>query len=158
MNHKHQNRFNLSLALRRVSRPVMLFLTLPGLLAAIPVDEETATTAAPAESAAETVSAADLPAAEDVLTKLRDRLENLGSLQCDLHQTAVISAIRVVSAGRYAEASGNRVRLQMMMFPMNTFGAADGVLGGGVLGVGAHGRNSWVEWWDEVGWPGPGSG
>lgn len=126
MNHKHQNRFNPSLALRRVSRPVMLCLTLPGLLAAIPVDEETATTAAPAETAAETVSAADLPAAQDVLTKLRDRLENLGSLQCDLHQTAVISAIKVVSAGRYAEASGNRVRLQMMMFPMNTFGAADG--------------------------------
>lgn len=61
----------------------------------------------------------DLPAADEILNLARTRLEGLESLECDLQQTAIIGGMRILAAGRYTEASGNRVHLIFRMYPMS---------------------------------------
>lgn len=68
---------------------------------------------------------ADLPAADEILNQARTRLEGLDSLECDLQQTAMIGGMKVLAAGRYTEASGNRVHLIFRMYPMTTAKADD---------------------------------
>ena len=60
----------------------------------------------------------NLPAADEILNQLRSKLEGLDSLRCELHQTSLISGMKLVARGKYLEASGNRVNLEYMIFPM----------------------------------------
>ncbi|MCX7401226.1 MAG: hypothetical protein NT138_26375 [Planctomycetales bacterium] len=75
----------------------------------------------PAETPAPAKAAApdpNLPAADEIMTQLRTKLEGLDSLRCELHQTSLISGMKLTARGKYLEASGNRVNLQFMIFPM----------------------------------------
>ncbi len=76
-----------------------------------PADQEP-NPAAPAESAG-------LPAADEILTQLRARLEGLDSLKCELQQTSMIAGMKLTAVGKYVEASGNRVSLQYVIYPMS---------------------------------------
>jgi len=76
-----------------------------------PADQEP-NPAAPAESAG-------LPAADEILTQLRARLEGLDSLKCELQQTSTIAGMKLTAVGKYVEASGNRVSLQYVIYPMS---------------------------------------
>ena len=79
----------------------------------------------PAASPDAAAAAADLPAADEILNQARTRLEGLDSLECDLQQTAVIGGMRILAAGRYTEAAGNRVHLVFRMYPMSPLKAED---------------------------------
>ncbi|MFO1000247.1 MAG: hypothetical protein U0936_07910 [Planctomycetaceae bacterium] len=59
-----------------------------------------------------------LPVADEILNQLRSKLEGLDSLRCELHQTSLISGMKLTARGKYLEASGNRVNLEFMIFPM----------------------------------------
>ena len=74
-----------------------------------------AETPVPAKAA---VPIPNLPAADEILTQLRTKLEGLDSLRCELHQTSLISGMKLTARGKYLEASGNRVNLEFMIFPM----------------------------------------
>jgi len=83
-------------------------------------------TAAPAATAAAqdtkktpTESETQLPTADEILSQARSRLESLDSLQCDLQQMAIFGGVKLIAAGRYTEASGNRVHLIYRIFPMS---------------------------------------
>lgn len=89
--------------------------------------QDAATPASPEAAAQEsstpatpTPAADALPAATDILKQARGKLEELQTLKCDLHQTAVISSMKLVALGKYVEASGNRVNLQFHVFPMTS--------------------------------------
>ena len=99
------------------------------LAAAENADEQTA---APAKTAAAqdtptTPEATDskLPPADEVLNQARSRLESLDSLQCDLQQMAVFGGIKLIAAGKYTEASGNRVHLIYRIYPMSAIRSDD---------------------------------
>jgi hypothetical protein len=70
----------------------------------------------------------NLPAADEILTQLRTKLEGLDSLRCELHQTSLISGMKLTARGKYLEASGNRVNLEFMIFPMVAEKAEDAKL------------------------------
>lgn len=75
----------------------------------------------PAETPDPAQAAADdsnLPTADEILNQLRSKLEGLDSLRCELHQTSLISGMKLIARGKYLEASGNRVNLEFMIFPM----------------------------------------
>lgn len=72
-------------------------------------------TPAPAKAAA---ADPNLPAADEILNQLRSKLEGLDSLRCELHQTSLISGMKLTARGKYLEATGNRVNLEFMIFPM----------------------------------------
>jgi hypothetical protein len=106
---------------------------LTGLIPASPADEAQppAATATPDAPAADQTPAADvpqdtpaeaaasgLPAADEILTQLRAKLDGLSSLKCDLHQTSLLAGMKLTASGKYTEASGNRVSLQYVIFPM----------------------------------------
>ncbi len=74
--------------------------------------------AAKADTPAEAASSANLPAADEILTQLRGKLEGLDSLKCELHQTTLLSGMKLIAAGKYVEAAGNKVNLQYVIFPM----------------------------------------
>lgn len=74
-----------------------------------------AETPAPAKAA---VADPNLPGADEILNQLRSKLEGLDSLRCELHQTSLISGMKLTARGKYLEASGNRVNLEFMIFPM----------------------------------------
>jgi len=60
-----------------------------------------------------------LPVADEILTQLRARLEGLDSLKCELQQTSTIAGMKLTAVGKYVEASGNRVSLQYVIYPMS---------------------------------------
>lgn len=62
----------------------------------------------------------------DVLKGVRDRLESLQYLQCDLDESVMLSDLRFFASGRYAQASGNRVRLEFRIFPVRGIRQEDG--------------------------------
>lgn len=120
MNHKQQNPSRLNSLSRQLTVLALLCGSLnPSASAQNAADPAVATQ--PAAGSAPSAATTDLPAADQILSQLRERLESLENLQCDLHQTALINGVSIVSAGRYAEASGNRVRLQLMLFPTAPF-------------------------------------
>lgn len=82
---------------------------------AAPDSQTPAETPAPAKAA---VADPNLPAADEILNQLRSKLEGLDSLRCELHQTSLISGMKLTARGKYLEASGNRVNLEFMIFPM----------------------------------------
>lgn len=73
--------------------------------------DSTAADTAPASSVTE------LDALE-VLKGVRDRLEGLEYLECTLQETVHLSDLRFYATGRYAQASRNRVRLELKIFPI----------------------------------------
>lgn len=78
-----------------------------------------AQTPAETQPSANTAAAApNLPAADEILNQLRSKLEGLDSLRCELHQTSLIAGMKLIARGKYQEASGNRVNLEFMIFPM----------------------------------------
>lgn len=88
----------------------------PATAAPAATDSQTpAETPAPAKAAA---ADPNLPAADEILNQLRSKLEGLDSLRCELHQTSLISGMKLTARGKYVEASGNRVNLEFMIFPM----------------------------------------
>lgn len=70
------------------------------------------------DESADSAGTKGLPAADQILTQLRAKLEGLDSLKCDLHQTALFSGMKLTAVGKYVEASGNRVNLRYVIFPM----------------------------------------
>ena len=54
----------------------------------------------------------------DILKTVRDRLESLQFLQCDLYETVHLSDLRFYATGHYAQASENRVRLEFRIYPI----------------------------------------
>ncbi len=66
----------------------------------------------------------DTPAAE-ILQKVNARLKEIDSLSCDLHQTVNFSGMQMIAAGRYLQASGERIRLDFRLFPVTVAQATD---------------------------------
>ena len=66
-----------------------------------------------------------VPAAGDLLSQLRARLEGLDSLRCTLHETAVLAGMKFSAEGSYLQSSGNRLRLEFHISPASTVKAAD---------------------------------
>ena len=92
--------------------------------AANAADEPKTTAESPAtvsktEAPANPAAVAILPKADEILTQLRSKLESLDSLKCDLHQTTLIAGMKLTASGKYVEASGNRVSLQYVIYPMS---------------------------------------
>jgi hypothetical protein len=56
-----------------------------------------AETPAPAKAA---VADPNLPAADEILNQLRSKLEGLDSLRCELHQTSLISGMKLTARGK----------------------------------------------------------
>jgi len=72
-----------------------------------------------ADDPAASADAQSLPAANEILTQLRARLEGLDSLKCELQQATTISGMKLTAVGKYVEATGNRVSLQYVIYPMS---------------------------------------
>ena len=83
-----------------------------------PVEAAAPATAAVQEPAATEPQSSVAQSGDELLTQVRAKLEGLDSLKCELHQTAVISGMKLTSFGRYTEAAGNRVHLQYHIFPL----------------------------------------
>lgn len=132
MNYKPQSLTSVVLTSLLLAISVVIAGIGPGLRAAGP--DESATPAKAAETpaavaAGQQPAAADasapVPTAEELLTQVRERLEGLDSLKCDLHQTATLSGMKFIAAGRYVQASGRRFRLDYRIFPATSAKAAD---------------------------------
>ncbi len=78
---------------------------------------------APAENAAPDPN---LPSADEILNQARTKLEGLDSLQCDLQQTALIAGMKLQASGKYAEATGDRVRLELNIYALAPMKTEDG--------------------------------
>lgn len=63
------------------------------------------------------VSQENVPAATQLVMEVRDKLDSLDSLSCDLHETILLSGMKISAAGRYLQASGNRFRLEFRLMP-----------------------------------------
>ncbi|MEZ6034879.1 MAG: hypothetical protein R3C17_17445 [Planctomycetaceae bacterium] len=93
-----------------------------------PVDGETSETATPEGSesaAAPTAVSANVPESRDLLNQMRSALQDLDSLKCDLHETVILSGMKLQAVGTYAEAAGNRVRVEFRIFPSQAAGKGD---------------------------------
>ena len=88
-----------------------------------PPDADSSSTPAADTSAAAVATqktaagSADVPNATDLLNQVRNKLQSLDSLKCDLHQTVMMSGMTLHATGTYAEASGNRVHVEFRIFP-----------------------------------------
>jgi hypothetical protein len=103
----------------------------PFAAATFAADEPAPGTEAPAatpatDAPAATADASGLPAADEILTKLRTTLEELQSLKCEMRQTSLIAGMKLSAVGQYAEASGNRVSLKYVIYPISPEKAEDG--------------------------------
>jgi outer membrane lipoprotein-sorting protein len=114
MKHKpHNFTFRKTLCFAAVSAVTALWIDLSGSLVA--QDAAAAPEAQPAGVSGSVVTELD---ALETLKEVRDRLESLQFLQCSLHERVDLSDLRFYARGRYAQASGNRVRLEFQMFPI----------------------------------------
>ena len=55
---------------------------------------------------------------EDLLASVREKLDAIESLQCEIYETVHLSDQRFYATGTYSQASGNRVRLEYQIFPI----------------------------------------
>lgn len=92
--------------------------------------EAVATDAAPPDS-----SAAKPPAlkqskelANDVLSKVTDTLKSAQSVSCNIQQTILMSGQKMLAAGRYVQGTGNRMRLEYRIFPVEALNSNDASL------------------------------
>lgn len=93
-----------------------------------PVEAQTPETAAAEGSestGAPTAVSANVPESRDLLNQMRSALQNLDSLKCDLHETVILSGMKLQAVGSYAEATGNRVRVEFRIFPSQAAGKGD---------------------------------
>lgn len=101
----------------------------PVLAFAARADEQAAATDTPAADAAAEPAAAKLTpsalTADQVFQKITDTLDGVETLSCDLTQTVVLSGQKFQAAGRYVQASGNRMRLEYRIFPIGGLNADD---------------------------------
>ena len=88
---------------------------LTGSFAPLPAQDDVTPTAIPDISSTSAVMEFQ---ALDVLKSVRDRLESLQYLECDLYEMVHLSDLRFYAVGRYAQASENRVRLEFRIFPI----------------------------------------
>lgn len=117
---------------------------LPGIvgrLQANPADEasaaanpaETPVAGAPTAGSQQTPAAAAQPgpgiSGMDLLTQVRDKLQAVTSLQCEIQQTAVLSGMKFTATGRYAQSTGNRFRLDYQIFPITAAKRSDAQTG-----------------------------
>lgn len=73
--------------------------------------------------------------AEQVFAAIGQKLDDAETLSCDINQSVVLSGHLFQAVGRYAQASGNRMRLEYRIYPGRAANAQDGknsVLGGPV--------------------------
>ena len=77
--------------------------------------DEAATSDPTADAAS--AAAADLPNSKELLDQVRNKLQGLDFLKCDLHETVMMSGMSFRAVGTYAEATGNRVRVEFRIFP-----------------------------------------
>ena len=80
----------------------------PFAAATFAADEPAPGTEAPAatpatDAPAATADASGLPAADEILTKLRTTLEELQSLKCEMRQTSLIAGMKLSAVGQYAD-------------------------------------------------------
>lgn len=61
----------------------------------------------------------------DVFRMISSRLDDVDAISCDLRQSIVMSGLRFVAAGKYAQASGNRMRLQYQIKPVSPVTRSD---------------------------------
>lgn len=62
---------------------------------------------------------------KEVLDGVRDTLDKLDSLTCDLYQSIILSGQRTYAVGRYIQASGNRLHLDYKLYPSRPVSADD---------------------------------
>jgi hypothetical protein len=125
MNYKHQI-LPCPPALRIAACFAGCFLLMVTLTAAETADQQPPASAEPAAAQqASDAAVPALPAADDILNQARTRLESLNSLQCDLQQTAIFGGVKLIAAGKYTEASGNRVHLIYRIYPMSAIRTED---------------------------------
>ncbi|MCH2200356.1 MAG: hypothetical protein MK102_00180 [Fuerstiella sp.] len=78
-------------------------------------DDSGASTTGSVNSATSVVTDFD---ALEVLNGVRDRLEALQYLQCNLYEYVHLSELRFYARGQYAQAGNNRVRVEFKIFPI----------------------------------------
>lgn len=84
---------------------------------AVFADESPATAARATDDQPTSVSQDDVPAATQLMADVREKLDSLDSLSCDLHETILLSGMKISAAGRYLQTSGNRFRLEFRLMP-----------------------------------------
>jgi len=63
--------------------------------------------------------------ADQAFERVAETLEGLDTMSCDITQQVVLSGQRFQAVGRYAQASGNRMRLEYRIFPATALKADD---------------------------------
>ena len=66
--------------------------------------------------------------ANDVLSEVTDTLKNAQSLSCNIQQTILMSGQKMLAAGRYVQGTGNRMRLEYRIFPVEALHSKDAAL------------------------------
>lgn len=66
--------------------------------------------------------------ANDVLSKVTDTLKNAQSVSCNIQQTILMSGQKMLAAGRYVQGTGNRMRLEYRIFPVEALNSKDASL------------------------------
>jgi len=126
-NMKHKpHKFTLRLICCSAAIPAILALLHPNHAPVLAQDEAAATDAEPADAASSAQDSAttDLVATEQ-LAEARARLESLDSLQCNIQEIVHLSALTFRAHGTYAQASGNRVRLEFEIYPIRSLRKED---------------------------------
>lgn len=63
--------------------------------------------------------------ANAVLSKVTETLKNAQSLSCNIQQTILMSGQKMLAAGRYVQGTGNRMRLEYRIFPVEALHSKD---------------------------------
>lgn len=130
MKHKPQTftstRFRIPAAIFAVLLAGGVFLPALPVLAAVGQEETKSADAKPAD--AKPALKPSKESANAVLTKVTDTLKNAQSLSCNLQQTILISGQKMLAAGRYVQSTGNRMRLEYRIFPVEAATAKDSAL------------------------------
>lgn len=85
-------------------------------------DEQTAAKETPP------VLKASTEVANDVLSKVTSTLKGAQSLSCNIQQTILMSGQKMLAAGRYVQGTGNRMRLEYRIFPVEALHSKDAAL------------------------------
>jgi outer membrane lipoprotein-sorting protein len=83
-----------------------------------------ADTTATAQEATPKLTKSDLTA-DQVFDQISQKLDNAETLSCDITQSVMLTGQLFQAVGRYAQASGNRMRLEYNIFPGRAMNAKD---------------------------------
>lgn len=75
-------------------------------------------------AAGESLKKSELTAAQ-AFEKMAAALDGADTLSCELHQNIMLSSHRFYAIGRYVQASGNRMKLDYKIYPVQALKAAD---------------------------------